>query len=105
MKKSLLFAIAMLFTQSLMYAQPDTSMAPINPQDTAWKMGGNFGLQFTQSSYQYWQAGGVNSIAGNGLVNLFANYDNGGDWPGTTGWIWVTVLTFRILCSPKQMTV
>lgn len=48
--------------------------------DTAWKVGGNFGLQFTQASYQYWQAGGVNSIAGNTIFSIFANYDNGGRW-------------------------
>ncbi len=80
MKKPLLFALCLLFVQGIMYAQPDTTMVPVNPKDTAWKIGGNLGLQFTQSSYQNWQAGGVNSIAGNGLVNIFANYDNGGAW-------------------------
>ncbi len=80
MKKPLLFALSLLFVQGIMYAQPDTTMVPVNPKDTAWKIGGNLGLQFTQSSYQNWQAGGVNSIAGNGLVNIFANYDDGGVW-------------------------
>ncbi len=75
MKKSLLIAACFLFAQSWLSAQASTT-----PADTAWKIGGNFGLQFTQSSYQNWQAGGVNSIAGNGLVNIFANYDNGTDW-------------------------
>jgi len=50
------------------------------PVDTAWKVGGNLGLQFSQAAYQNWQAGGVNSLAGNSLVNLFANYDAGGSW-------------------------
>lgn len=50
------------------------------PQDTAWKIGGNFGLQFTQAAYDNWQAGGVNSLAGNSIFSLFANYDNGGKW-------------------------
>lgn len=49
-------------------------------KDTAWKVGGIFGLQFTQSSYSNWQAGGVNSVAGNSLLNIFANYDKGGKW-------------------------
>lgn len=80
MKKSLLIVIGFLFAHQSMFAQPDTSMVPVNPKDTAWKIGGNFGLQFTQSSYQNWQAGGVNSIAGNGIISIFANYDNGGDW-------------------------
>jgi hypothetical protein len=50
------------------------------PADTAWKIGGNFGLQFTQAAYENWQAGGVNSLAGNSLTSIFANYDNGGKW-------------------------
>lgn len=45
-----------------------------------WKTGGNFGLQFTQASYTNWQAGGVNSIAGNSLVSLFANYNPSEKW-------------------------
>jgi hypothetical protein len=51
-----------------------------NAKDTAWKVGGNLGIQFNQAAYENWQAGGVNSIAGNGLLNIFANYDNGGKW-------------------------
>ena len=34
---------------------------------TKWDLGGNFGIQFTQASYSNWQAGGVNSIAGNSI--------------------------------------
>ncbi len=56
-------------------------------KDTAWKVGGNIGLQFNQAAYENWQAGGVNSISGNGLLNLFANYDKGGKWT------WVNSLT------------
>ena len=48
--------------------------------DTAWSIGGNFGLQFTQAAYSNWRAGGVNSIAGNALLSIFSNYDNGGNW-------------------------
>lgn len=58
-------------------AQTDSATAA---QDTAWKTGGNLGLQFAQSSYQNWQAGGINSVAGNAIVSLFADYDAGGDW-------------------------
>ena len=39
-----------------------------------WKKGGVFSFNFNQSSFTNWAAGGQNSIAGNGLVNLFANY-------------------------------
>lgn len=68
---------------SAVVAQTDTLIMPPPPPadaDTAWKMGGKLGLQFTQAAYSNWQAGGVNSIAGNTLVSLFADYDNGGKW-------------------------
>lgn len=79
MKKSLLLVACFLFAQSFLFAQVGAAPA-VTPADTAWKIGGNLGLQFTQSSYQNWQAGGVNSLAGNGLVNIFANYDKGTKW-------------------------
>ncbi|MDZ7845520.1 MAG: DUF3078 domain-containing protein [Owenweeksia sp.] len=50
------------------------------PKDTAWKIGGHIGLQFNQAAYSNWQAGGINSMAGLATFNLFANYDNGGNW-------------------------
>lgn len=78
MKKiSILFIT--LFGALSLYGQADSATLA---QDTAWKIGGNMGLQFTQSAYQNWQAGGVNSIAGNAIFSVFANYDNGGKW----GW-------------------
>ncbi len=67
------------FTASHAFGQTDSATAA---QDTAWKVGGNFGLQFAQSSYQNWQAGGINSVAGNAIFSVFANYDDGGKW----GW-------------------
>ncbi len=67
--------ISLLLSLGIFYAG-----AQDNPSDTAWKSGGLFGLQFTQASYSNWQAGGVNSLAGNGLASLFAAYDDGGDW-------------------------
>lgn len=48
--------------------------------DTSWKVGGNYALQFNQAAYSNWQAGGMNSISGNTLLTLFANYDEGGKW-------------------------
>ncbi|MGB0176558.1 MAG: DUF3078 domain-containing protein, partial [Owenweeksia sp.] len=51
-----------------------------DPADTAWKTGAQFNLQLNQASYSNWQAGGVNSIAGNVLFNAFADYDKGGKW-------------------------
>ncbi len=48
--------------------------------DTAankWLLGGNFGINMTQSYFSNWAAGGQNSIAGTALMGLFANYNEG----------------------------
>jgi len=42
-----------------------------------WKKGGVLSLNMAQSSFTNWAAGGQNSIALNGLVNLSANYKKG----------------------------
>lgn len=44
--------------------------------DTLWKVNGLTSLNFSQLSLSNWAAGGENSIAGNALVNLSANYQN-----------------------------
>lgn len=84
MKRAILLAIALY--GGMISAQADSTVFQrfkadkANPSDTAWKVGGNFGLQFTQASYSNWQAGGANSFSGNALFSSFANYDNGGKW-------------------------
>jgi hypothetical protein len=73
--------LLLLVCGSSMFAQTADSLQLVpSDTDTAWKTGGNFNLQFTQAAYQNWQAGGVNSFAGNSLFSWFANYDNGGKW-------------------------
>lgn len=42
-----------------------------------WKRGGVIVLNFAQSSFTNWAPGGQNSITGNGLLSLFANYKKG----------------------------
>jgi hypothetical protein len=39
-----------------------------------WKTGGLIGITISQASFTNWAAGGQNTIALGGLVNLFANY-------------------------------
>src|SRR5512133_2541219 len=39
-----------------------------------WKKGGVFSLNMAQSSFTNWAAGGQNSLALNGLINLNANF-------------------------------
>lgn len=45
--------------------------------DTSWKKGGFIGLNFTQVGLSQWYAGGENSLALAGNVNLFDNYAKG----------------------------
>jgi Protein of unknown function (DUF3078) len=42
--------------------------------DTLWKFGGSTSLNLSQLSLTNWAAGGDNSLSGNALVNLSANY-------------------------------
>ncbi len=45
--------------------------------DTVWKYEGITSLNFSQLSLSNWAAGGENSLSGNALVKLSADYDNG----------------------------
>lgn len=62
---------AALFTFTS-YAQNDTAQA-----ETPWKFGGLFSLTAAQVSLINWQAGGENSISGNGLLKVTADYKKG----------------------------
>ncbi|NND77054.1 MAG: DUF3078 domain-containing protein [Flavobacteriales bacterium] len=54
------------------------------PADTSWKKGGLFALNFGQVAFNNWAAGGVNSVSGIALVNLFANMTKGkSTWDNT----------------------
>lgn len=46
-------------------------------KDTIWRKGGLLALNFSQVALKNWAAGGQNSIAGNSLVNYYANYKKG----------------------------
>ncbi len=46
-------------------------------QDTVWRRGGLISINFSQVSLTNWAAGGQNSIAGNAIVNYYANYKRG----------------------------
>lgn len=46
-------------------------------KDTVWRKGGLIAVNFSQVALKNWAAGGQNSIAGNALVNYFANYKRG----------------------------
>ena len=92
--KKYISLFAFLFTGFAMYAQkPDSTQArvdslqakinvlkavkdSIKAADTLryWKKGGLVGINFTQSSFTNWAAGGENALSATALVNLFANY-------------------------------
>lgn len=46
-------------------------------QDSVWDLGGTFGLNFNQSYFSNWAAGGQNSVSATALTSLFANYKSG----------------------------
>jgi hypothetical protein len=71
MRKILLTFCALCLTTSLL-AQVDTTA-----KDTVWRKGGLLSLNLTQVSLTNWAAGGLNSISGNSIVSLFANYKRG----------------------------
>jgi hypothetical protein len=45
--------------------------------DSLWHLGGTFGLNFNQSYFSNWAAGGQNSVSTTALTSLFANYKKG----------------------------
>ncbi len=45
--------------------------------DTSWKSKYEFSLGLTQTSYSNWSAGGENSLAVSGMVNIFKDYAKG----------------------------
>lgn len=69
MRKFITFAM-LLFTLSS-FAQETTK------QDSLWKTGIESALNFSQVSLSNWAAGGENSVAANGILNLYANFKKG----------------------------
>lgn len=67
--RKLLFAILLLcVTSNVLNAQEEKK------DTTYWTKGGVVGLNFSQVYLTNWAAGGVSSISGNGLLQMFANY-------------------------------
>jgi hypothetical protein len=65
--KGLYLFLTILFLTASAFAQ----------QDTVWRRGGLVSINLSQVSLTNWSAGGENSVAGNGIVNIFANYKRG----------------------------
>jgi len=73
MKRILILTSILLLTASA-FAQQDSA---ISQPDTVWRRGGLVSINLSQVSLTNWAAGGQNTIAGNGIVNVFANYKRG----------------------------
>jgi len=71
MKKLSLTFLALTIFMFSTYAQESTD------SDTLWKYSGVTSLNLSQLSLTNWAAGGDNSISGNALLKLSADYDNG----------------------------
>ena len=70
MKRSTLILLAIAISVSG-FAQPS------NDADTLWKYSGITSLNLSQLSLSNWAAGGDNSLSGNALVKLSADFDDG----------------------------
>lgn len=72
MKKILFIALTIFFSNVIFAQTKDTSY---------WKLGGITSLNFTQSSFTNWAAGGENAISASAFTSLFGNYKKG-------NWTW-----------------
>jgi len=75
-----LLSVLLCFTLNTSTAQTTEAEKAIrtvsNDTVMGWKTGGLVGLSISQASFTNWAAGGQNTIALGGIVNLFAKYKN-----------------------------
>ena len=78
------FIYAVLFTSVCYSIQAQGPATKTDSIKKNWKTGGVGALNFAQTSYTNWAAGGQNSIAGTALVSLYANLHKGlSTWDNT----------------------
>lgn len=92
MKKILLILTIILMT--LTVSAQETTDA-----DTLWKFSGTTSLSLSQLSLTNWAAGGENSISGNALINLSANYET-----DKTSWENKLILGFGLIKQGNDPT-
>ena len=66
--RKIVFAVVIIFIAFIAKAQESANA------DTLWKFSGTTSLNVSQLSLTNWAAGGDNSLSGNALINLAANY-------------------------------
>ena len=78
MKQTITLIAMALFVSSFAIAQTteaEDALKKVKEElPDGWTKGGLFSLSFSQVSLTNWAAGGQNSISGNGLVSLFADF-------------------------------
>ncbi len=72
MKKIIIYFLTIICLTST--AQTIDSTIVKTDTTKLWKKGGMIGADFSQASYTNWAAGGINSLSGVALFNLFRNY-------------------------------
>jgi len=75
--KHLFIIILCIFSTVHIYGQEPTDTIKVN----GWKFSGSMGVNFSQTSFSNWSAGGDNAVAGNGLFNAGMNYTK-------DNWLW-----------------
>ncbi len=73
MKKIILITSVLLFTSTIFFSQTTDTLKPV----PNWTKGGMMSINFTQSSFTNWAAGGENAVSASGMLNLFSNYKKG----------------------------
>ena len=92
MKKSTLILLAIALSVSGIAQQS-------NDADTLWKYSGITSLNLSQLSLSNWAAGGDNSLSGNALVKLSADFDD-----GTLNWDNDLILGFGLIRTGSDPT-
>lgn len=68
--------------------------------DSLWDFGGTFGLNFNQSYFSNWAAGGQNSVSTTALTSLFANYKK-----GKHSWVNTLDLAYGVIAQDDQSAI
>lgn len=78
MKKTITLIAMALLVSTMAIAQTTEAEAALKKEKQdlpdGWQKGGLFSIGFNQLSLTNWAAGGQNSLSGNSLINLFADY-------------------------------
>ncbi len=81
MKHLFTFFLVLSLSTTLIFAQEEK-------KDEGWKVGGQVGINLTETTFHNWAKGGENSLSGISYLNLFANRNYG-------NWVWENNFDFE----------